>query len=184
MTPIPEPPRDIRAQIDAVLDPSHPKRAIFMVPADAKFLPYVYDAHIVERPEGTLLTTDAELAALFAASADDRTMATILGYPEAKPDVVERCGGNPALIARAVQARDAAGNVITETFTSPPGLKRAVEALREHAPPGGELVVLTPIAAIARRVALRYRQVFEEHPDAVAIGPLGFKMVNYAKAVT
>jgi hypothetical protein len=159
MTPLPEPAGDIRAQLAAVMDPAHPKRAAFLVPANAIRMPCAPEAHIVMRPEGALVTLDADLARAFQSAPDDtdtfdRTMADILGLPEAKPDMVAACGGRPAAMARAVQARDADGNVVTETFASPTGLDAARNAMRRHVPPGGELVELTAIEAISRRVLL------------------------------
>jgi hypothetical protein len=155
VTPLPEPAGDIRAQLAAVMDPAHPKRAAFLVPANAVRMPLVTSAHIVPRSEGVLVTLDADVARAFRRApsetdAFDRVMATILGYPEDKALVVSRCGGN----SRAVQARDAEGNVVTETFASPAGLDAARDAMRRHVPPGGELVELTAIEAISRRVLL------------------------------
>lgn len=164
MTPVPEPAGDIRAQIAATLDHNHPKRACYMVPEDAerldlKALPQgIYAA---QRAEGTLVTTDLELAELFDGApaetgAFDRVMAEILGYPEDKATAVARCRGKPARHARAVQARDAAGHVITEIFASPVGFLPACAAMQAHVPAGGRLVIMSPAAAISRRVAMRW----------------------------
>ena len=158
MFPVPEPAGDIHAQIAAVLDARHPKVACFVVPKNLPDLPRLpAGLRVVTRREGTLVTTRAALAELFEGSAeDDFTMARILGYPEPKDVVVSRCRGLPAVNARAVQARDQHGRVITEAFASPFGFLAAVEAMREHVPAGGELAVLSPILAISRRVALRW----------------------------
>jgi hypothetical protein len=161
--PVPEPAGDIRAQLAAVLDPAHPKRACYMVPADVerldlKALPR--GAFAATRPEGTLVTTEIKLAARFDASplepeAFDRAMAEILDYPEAKPDIADRCQGN-AKLARTVQARDAAGHVVTEAATSAMRFLDTCAALQAHVPPGGQLVIMSPAAAISRRVAMRW----------------------------
>jgi hypothetical protein len=82
-------------------------------------------------------------------------MAKILGYPEAKDDVVKNCGGRPVANARAVQVWDADGWVVIEAFASPAGLQATQDELRQHIPPGGSMVVLTPIEAIGRRLLLR-----------------------------
>lgn len=144
MTPIPEPAADLLAQLAAVLSPTHPKRAMLIVPSSG--------VYVRTRPEGTLITTDKTLADHFGHAADDVTMAAILGYPEHKADVVKNCGGEP-LRAVAVQARDANGNVITEAFASPVGLEQTVNALQPHVPEGGMLMILSPLDAIARRFA-------------------------------
>jgi hypothetical protein len=159
MTPLPEPAGDIRAQLAAAMDSGHPKRAAFLVPANAVRMPCAPDAHIVPRPEGVLITLDADLARTFRrapseAVAFDRVMAAILGYPEDKALVVSRCGGRPVENSRAVQARDGNGWVVTETFASPAGLDAARKAMQEHVPPGGGLVELTATEAISRRVLL------------------------------
>jgi hypothetical protein len=159
MTPIAEPPGDIRAQLEAAIDREHPKRACFMVPADAANLRDAGDAPgvlIVRRAEGALVTTDPEVAELFRQRADDSTMALILGYPESKDLIIERCPKPVSQRARAVQARDAAGHVVTEAYCSPIMFLRTCEAMARHVPPGGELVVLSPVASIARRIALRW----------------------------
>jgi hypothetical protein len=164
MQPVAEPAGDIRAQLAAVMDPSHPKAACFVVPQDAHLVPLVLNAFIEARPEGTLVTTDEALADLFRYAPDDpydfdRTMAQILGYPEDKALVVSRCRGAPAVNARAVQARDAGGHVICETFASPIGFLGACEAMAKHVPPGGQLVTIGAVIAISRRIAMRWLDV-------------------------
>lgn len=164
MTPVPEPAGDIRAQIAAVLDPAHPKRACFLVPGNAERLDLdalPEGAYAIQRAEGTLITTDWSMADAFdalpcAADAFDALMAEILGLAEEKSVVVERCRGRPELYAHAVQARDARGNVVTETFTSPLGFLATCDAMLAHVPPGGQLVAIGAALAISRRVALRW----------------------------
>lgn len=156
MTPFPEPDCDMRAQIGALFDPNHPKTAVFVVPGNESAIPATAPATllVVSRPEGTLLTTDRRSAALYAErGADDAVMAHILGYPEHKSDVVAACGGNP-LRAKAIQALDAHGSVVTEAFTSPSGEAATIEAIRAHVPRGGSLRALTPVEAIVRRLSL------------------------------
>ena len=158
MMPVPEPPRDIEAQLRAALDVDHPKPACFCVPLDQHLIPSTIDAFVVERPEGTLVTLHRRLAEAFKKSADDTTMAWVLGYPEAKPVVAERCCGDHVNRARAVQARDPDGCVITEAFASPAGFLETCAEIARHVPDGGELAILMPIMAISRRVALRWVQ--------------------------
>jgi hypothetical protein len=160
MIPTPEPAGDIRAQLLAVLDRNHPKLACFLVPEDAVHAPSYGKIISAARPEGMLVTRDTDLLLAFRqAPADqdgfDRVMAEILGYPEAKPDVVAACGGQPFNRARAVQARDQDGHVITEACCSPGRLRATQNALQEHVPKGGKLAVVTPLEALARRILLR-----------------------------
>jgi hypothetical protein len=157
LSPFPEPAADIAAQIAAVLDPDHPKRAAFVPPGN-EVPPLASDAIVVTRPEGALVTTDARLAAMFEAAVDDATMALILGYPEHKEDVLRNCGGQWSAVI-AVQARDAKGNVITDAIASPAGAEQTVAALALHVPEGGELVVITPVEMINRRLALRALEI-------------------------
>jgi hypothetical protein len=164
MTPVPEPAGDIRAQLAAVLDPHHPKRACLLVPGDAEQLKLdglPKGAYAAVRDEGTLVTRERELAVAFECApaetdAFDTAMADILGLPEPKPLMVERCRGQPELYSRMVQARDAEGHVITETCCSALALFDTVDAMHKHVPPGGELVILGSISAIARRIAMRW----------------------------
>jgi hypothetical protein len=167
MTPVPEPAGDIRAQLAAVLDPTHPKRACFLVPGDAERLKLdglPKGAYAAVRDEGTLVTRERQLAVAFecadsATDAFDTAMAEILGLPEAKPLMVERCRGQPELYARAVQARDAGGHVVCETFASPIGFLGACKVMAKHVPPGGQLVTIGAVIAISRRIAMRWLDV-------------------------
>jgi hypothetical protein len=68
---VPEPPRDIEAQLLAAIDVDHPKRACFCVPADQYLIPPSIDAYVVRRPEGSLVTLHKRLAEAFERSADD-----------------------------------------------------------------------------------------------------------------
>jgi hypothetical protein len=158
MMPVPEPRHDIEAQLLAAIDPDHPKQACFCVQADAFLIPPAIDAYRVHRPEGVLVTLHKRFAEAFERSADDTTMAWILGYPESKDVVVQRCHGDHVNRARAVQARDDEGCVITEAYCSPTGFLETCEAMQRHVPDGGELVVLAPIMSISRRVAMRWCQ--------------------------
>lgn len=160
MRPTPEPPGDIQAQLAAVLDPEHVKHACFLVPEDAANLRIppegIPGLVVVRRAEGVLVTTDRARAEMFRASADESTMAQILGYPEPKDLVESRCPRPAGQTARCVQARARGGHVITEACCSGIGLLPTCAELRRHVPPGGTLVIMSPVAAIARRVALRW----------------------------
>jgi len=159
MTPVAEPLGDIRAQLAAVLDPQHAKRACFLVPEDARNLTIpeggIDGLLVVRRAEGTLVTLDPAKAELFKQQADDTTMAEILGYPEDKDTVLARCPRNPGHTARSVQARTHTGHVVIEALCSGVGLLPTVAEMQRHVPPGGKLVILSPTASIARRIAMR-----------------------------
>lgn len=166
MTPVPEPAADLVAQLAAVVDPEHPKRAMLVVPGNAVPAELPDHVYVCARVEGTLITGSAIIASLFDhvptmnGALDDASMASILGYPEDKSEVIQNCAGDLTR-ALAVQARDAAGNVVTEAFASPPGLFRTATALTGHVPSGGYLVTLTPAASITRRLALRAKEEME-----------------------
>jgi len=163
---VPEPEGDIRAQLRAVIDPKHPKRACFAtrenygiaLPPDACD---EVETYTEKRREGCLFTIDEALAKAFRIApaepeaAFDKAMAEILGYPEAKPDVLLACQGRLFTLARVVQARDTQDWVVHEAMTSPAMLGYTTEELQKHVPSGGRLVVSTPADVIRRRLALR-----------------------------
>jgi hypothetical protein len=127
--------RDIRAQVGALVDPIHPKDAVFIARGNA---------FVVERDEGLLITTNKAKADAYRAAdpLTDSDLAAILGYPEAKADVMASGGGV------VVQALDKDGNVVTEAAASLAGCVRTMQALKDH----GRLQVVSPLDALARRV--------------------------------
>jgi hypothetical protein len=158
--PDPEPIADIAAQLQAMADPNHPKRACFVVPANIVGTPLSASSWV--RPEGVLITEDTTLAGIFqAAPVDtegfDRAMAGILGLPEPKPDAEARCERD-SIRARVVQARDEDDNVLTEAIASPWGLAATVAALRRHVPQRGKLYVLGLRQVLERRRRLREQE--------------------------
>lgn len=150
--PIAEPSCDVRAQIAALVDIKHPKKAVFLVPENRLDIPVDTDGVVerYDRLEGTLLTNDPVRIELFKARVDDVAMAWILGYPQDKAAVVKACNGDP-LRAIAVQARTPDGAIVTEVFVSP----ARVEGAKEHLAAHGMIVTLTATEAIARRLSLR-----------------------------
>jgi len=149
-----EPASDIRAQIAALLDRTHPKAAVFLAPGNAGDAPeFVRDIAKISRLEGVLLTADPEKMREFAAATmpDDAGMARILGYPEPKDAAMAAC---PAPFLRVVQACDWKGNVITEALCSPGWFGRTIDALRPH----GNLRTLTVGQTHQRRFALRCQE--------------------------
>ena len=145
----PEPKADIRAQVRALLDPRHPKDAVFVARGNEAALPgSLPGVHGTARPEGTLLTTKPGKARAFAKGVSDDGMAKLLGYPEPKSRAM---GQGEAVI----QAKDGRGAVVTEALVSPRGASRAAKALAKHVPAGGRLEKTTPQAAQLRRAMIR-----------------------------
>jgi hypothetical protein len=146
---MPEPASDVRAQIAALLDPAHPKVAVFVSPWNVADLPDVPFSMKLIRGEGVLVTEKPEKMRIFAAwPLDDDKMALILGYPESKTAALGAC---PPGYLRVVQARDRQGSVITEALCSPLWLEPTQKALAPH----GDLVVMMPAQVVWRRIALR-----------------------------
>lgn len=146
---LPELKGDIDAQMKALLDPDHPKQAVFL--ARGQELPnWTIPAGIfVEtRPEGTLITDSALLAAAFSTAEvlTDAHLAEILGYPVSKAEVMRAGGG------AVVQAIDENGYVVFEAATTQDLLKTTMEAAENQVPMGGHVCVTTIEAAIARRM--------------------------------
>jgi hypothetical protein len=138
---LPEPESDLLAQIACLLDPRHPKDAVFLALGN--------DLVMVRRPDGLLVTTHAGKAVLFARPAlDDDGMAAILEYPQVKSEVA----ASPDPVA--VQVRNAAGQVITEAAASLARVQDSILALAPHVPGGGSIVILSIDAALARRLRL------------------------------
>lgn len=147
---LPELKGDIEAQMKALLDPDHPKRAVFL--ARGQELPNCKlpsGVFVESRPEGTLITDSALLAAAFSTTEilTDAHLAEILGYPVSKVEVMRAGGG------AVVQAIDENGWVIFEAATTQDLLNATMSAAEEQVPPGGHVAVMTIEAAIARRLA-------------------------------
>lgn len=146
---VPEPERDVDAQLRALHDHTHPKVAVFLARGNRiGGRRIARRVQVKIRAEGTLLTT-AEWRARFFASRPfitDDDIALLLGYPEAKADVIASGGGV------VVQARDVNGCVITEAFASHQRAHETIDVLNTHVSFCGRLEVLTPLAAIARRL--------------------------------
>ncbi len=153
---MPEPASDIRAQIAALRDRTHPKTVLFAAPGNVDDVPIPGLGMVLTvRRWGALVTPDHETAEVFSgAMPDDAAMARLLGYPEPK-DVAIAAG--PAAWVRVVQARDRQGNVITEALCSPGWLGRTRDALAPH----GHLRVLTVADTLARRFSLRRAELME-----------------------
>lgn len=147
---LPEPERDIDAQLRALIDPDHPKHAVFLARGNRLGQRTLPDGIFVEeRREGTLITDSATLALAFRQTEHitDAEIAFLLGYPEAKADVMQSDDGV------VVQALDKDGNVVMEAATSSLRLTLTKDAVEAQTPLGGRCIVTTPQAALARRIA-------------------------------
>jgi hypothetical protein len=141
----PEPARDIRAQLRAVLDPRSGKQSAFL--ANGTPLPdYVPEGlTIVQRPEGTLVTTDSGHANTFARvkHLTAEVVAALLGYPQTKREALR--DGAPVVVQARVR-----GAVVWETVASGPGIPAAVAAALQ-AVPNARIRVMTAETALRRR---------------------------------
>ena len=146
----PEPASDLRAQLEAMVNPDHPKDAVFVARGNEGQIPDDLPASAppTRRPEGTLFTTNPEKAAAFrdAPQVTDDLMGRILGYPDTKANVA--AAGQGAV----VEARDKAGNVIAGAATSPERAQETQAAIGAQVPPGGHLATVTPQEALRNRL--------------------------------
>lgn len=146
---LPELEQDIDAQLEALYDPDHPKRAVFLARenhlADRKIPRGIT---VEQRPEGTLITNSIQIALIYRALeiVTDADLAAILGYPETKADVMRAGHGN------VVQALDSRDRVIFEAAASPIGLDATICAAIEQMPEGGRIHIDTIEHALARRL--------------------------------
>lgn len=147
-----EPACDIAAQISALLDPAHPKDAVFIAAGNEGEIPGDLDQSlmVVARPIGIFLTTNSVKADLFQTkrSLADADLAHLLGFPETKAKAVE--SGAPI----AFQARDRIGSVVAEAITSPAMAGETQSAIGAQVPAGGSLVSLSVLALQIRRAVL------------------------------
>ncbi len=143
---VPEPVTDIKAQLQQLANPDSTRDAVFVAKGTPMPRNIPQGVMRVLRPEGTLLTTNTAKAALFRKGpVDDTRMAHILGFPETKQEAM--ASGAP----RVVQAKDAAGNVVSEMLASPQGENTARAAAAGQAP-GAEVQSVSPEEAVQRRL--------------------------------
>jgi hypothetical protein len=149
LTPsLPEAGADARAQLAAVADVTAKKDSAFFPPGSRRPRPIPVGTQTVSRPEGTLVTANPAKATLFAKTPqlDDAKIARLLGYPQSKLAAV--ASGRPAVVQAVAH-----GGVAHESLASPAGLVPALLAAR-RAVPQARLRVVSPVAAVARRVGL------------------------------
>jgi hypothetical protein len=151
---MPEPKVDLAAQTRAMMDPRHPKDAVFAARGNEAALPQgpLPGVRRVAKPSGTLLTTQPKKAKAFARGVSDAGLGKILGLPQSKT-----AAGKPGV--SVVQAQDNRGAVVTEAVTSPAGLAKTARTLAKHVPAGGSLSQTSAPAALTRRAALRAKDL-------------------------
>ena len=162
---VPEPARDIEAQVRAAADPETPKDAVFIAAGNEEAIPAELPAGFqrVDRPEGSLLTDNPEKLRAFAEAPHltEDMISGLVGYTDTKAAAI--ASGDP----RLVQGRDAQGNVVHEQVTPPEGVPAAIEAAKQNVP-GGAAGEVNQVEAMARRLDAG-------HP-AVATAPNGMKI--------
>jgi hypothetical protein len=151
----PEPLCDIMAQLAALLDPAHPKRAVWV---SIGTLPVLMAApfmgiHRLDLDAGTLYASEHDCGRL-ADDPSEETLSVILGYTEPKSGIIAQ----PAVWWPVVQARDAQGCVVWEQIAS---WQRVDEAMA-HAGRYGRRAVCTMDEVLQRRARL----IAEENPNA------------------
>ncbi len=144
----PEPAGDIAAQARALRDPKHPKDAMFVANGTAHPKGLTGGVQAIRRPEGTLLTTNADKAKQYRSARPlrDSDVGKMLGYSETKASAV--ASGQPV----TVQARDKRGNVVAEQVASPAGHGAALKAVGAQVPKGGSARTMGTVHAMQRRL--------------------------------
>lgn len=133
MRSLPEPMRDVAAQVDAMLNPRSSKDAVFLSPGTPEPASLPASVHRIVRDEGVLLTTNDQKAWLFRSLSElaDGHMALLLDYPQSKTEV-ERDGGEPVV----VQGIGRNGGVVYEAAASRGQLQRTARAAQAAVPDG------------------------------------------------
>jgi hypothetical protein len=143
----PEPLCDIRAQLAALGDPAHPKRAVWVARGTTIPIPLgLVDVCAVSVAGGTLFARDWEDCQYLLDDPSDETLATILGYIEPKSEIIAQ----PAVWWPVVQARNVQGCVVWEQLSSWQRVAQTTERARLY----GRLAVCTMDECTQRRVRL------------------------------
>jgi hypothetical protein len=143
-----EPAGDIAAQIAAMVEPGHPKDAVFVARGTGMPQTIPSGVTVIVKKDGTYLTTNPQKAASIRGlkKITDKQRAAFLDIPESKSEVATGPG-----LPVAVSAKDAAGNVVAQAATPLAGPNTA--AVAAQTPPGGVTDVQTIPDALAERQA-------------------------------
>lgn len=140
----PEPVGDLQAQIAAVRDPSSGKNVALVTPSNSTDGLDLSGLHTVQTPRGLIVTSDptkAEIARFLADDLSDDQVGRLLGYGSTKA----QSDGT------VVQAKDAAGQVVSGEATAQADVDGAVARATDMAPAGGSVEVTDVDQALQRR---------------------------------
>lgn len=149
-----EPQSDINAQLNAMVDPTSDKQAVWVAGTEPRFSARTnkatpvevngkaaYAAYVPNR--GTIVSTSKNLVEeVVTGQATDAVVGAAMGYSNTKEY------GAGGLVARAT---DADGNIVSEELTSPANAAEALAAARRLAPEGGNATIVDAQQALEER---------------------------------
>ena len=150
----PEPQSDLNAQLNAMVDPTSEKKAVWVAGTEPQYSARVNKATPVEvngksafaafvPGRGTIVSTDKRIVnEVVAGQATDAVVGAALGYSNNKNY------GNATLVARAT---DAEGNIVSEELTTAENAAAALAAARGLAPEGGTATIVDAQQALEER---------------------------------
>lgn len=141
---VPEPLRDLVAQISVMLAGNTARDAVYVeggwpIPMDGCI--------VVHRDFGSLLTTNAEKAKAFEALTEDVELGDLLGFP--LPKAAATASGCPLVVV----GKRPDGAVLCSIATSPAFLAATHNAARALCPADTEFSVRLPLDVIKERIA-------------------------------
>lgn len=149
-----EPQSDINAQLNAMVDPTSDKQAVWIAGTEPKYSARTNKATPVEvngkaayaafiPNRGTIISTSKNLVEeVVTGQATDAVVGAAMGYSNTKDY------GAGGLVARAT---DANGNIVSEELTSPENAAEALAAARRLAPKGGNATIVDAKQALEER---------------------------------
>lgn len=149
-----EPASDINAQLNAMVNPTSEKKAVWVAGTQPEYSARVNAATPVEvngksafaafvPGRGTIISTDRKVVEeVIAGQATDAVVGAALGYSNTKSYA------NATLVARAV---DADGNIVSEELTTQENSAAALEAADKLKPEGGYAIIMDAQQALEER---------------------------------
>jgi len=150
----PEPASDINAQLNAMVDPTSEKKAVWVAGNEAQYSARTNKVTPVEvngksafaafvPGRGTIISTNKDVVSeVVAGQASDAVVGAALGYSNTKDY------GNATLVARAT---DSEGNIVSEELTTAENAAEALAAARGLAPEGGSATIVDAQQALEER---------------------------------
>ena len=150
----PEPASDINAQLNAMVDPTSDKKAVWVAGNEAQYSARTNKVTPVEvngksafaafvPGRGTIISTNKNVVSeVVAGQASDAVVGAALGYSNTKDY------GNATLVARAT---DSEGNIVSEELTTAENAAEALAAARGLAPEGGSATIVDAQQALEER---------------------------------